>query len=97
MNVILISHAIYDAETSSYNLVGKGSFAKRGGFISEVDQAIFIEKKNGKRIVHNKSIKFPARSTLSDIEDSVPMDNYVLADHMAQLSKLHDDVAEFIL
>lgn len=30
MNVILISHAIYEADTSSYNLVGKGSFSKRG-------------------------------------------------------------------
>ena len=31
MNVILISHALYDVDTAKYNLVGKGSFAKRGG------------------------------------------------------------------
>ena len=31
MNVILISHAIYDADTTLYNLVGKGDFQKRGG------------------------------------------------------------------
>ena len=30
MNVILISHAIYDQDTAKYNLVGKGDFAKRG-------------------------------------------------------------------
>lgn len=30
MNVILLSHAIYEADTASYNLVGKGSFSKRG-------------------------------------------------------------------
>ena len=31
INVILISHAIYDTETTSYSLVGKGDFQKRGG------------------------------------------------------------------
>ena len=30
MNVVLLSHAIYDADTTSYNLVGKGDFQKRG-------------------------------------------------------------------
>ena len=30
MNVILISHALYDAETTKYNLIGKGDFQKRG-------------------------------------------------------------------
>lgn len=30
MNVVLISHALYDADTSKYNLIGKGSFQKRG-------------------------------------------------------------------
>lgn len=31
MNVVLVSHAIYDADTTNYNLVGKGDFQKRGG------------------------------------------------------------------
>jgi cytidylate kinase len=30
MNVVLLSHAIWDADTAQYNLVGKGDFAKRG-------------------------------------------------------------------
>ena len=30
MNVVLISHALYDADNSKYNLIGKGSFQKRG-------------------------------------------------------------------
>ena len=30
MNVILLSHALYDQDTAKYNLVGKGDFAKRG-------------------------------------------------------------------
>ena len=32
INVVLISHALYDPETSIYTLVGKGDFQKRGGW-----------------------------------------------------------------
>ena len=31
MNVVLISHALFDADTGKYNLIGKGNFQKRGG------------------------------------------------------------------
>lgn len=96
INVILISHAIYDADTTNYNLVGKGDFAKRGGFLAEVDQSVFIEKKSNKRIIHHRSVKYPARTTLADLPDSTPIEQYSLAEHVDALSKLHDNVAEFI-
>lgn len=35
INVILISHAIYDTDTTTYSLVGKGDFQKRGGFLGQ--------------------------------------------------------------
>lgn len=94
INVILISHAIWDQDTAQYVLVGKGSFQKRGGFLAETDNSIFIETRNGKRYVHHRSTKFPARTVL-DIVDSQPADDYSLKDHIAALSKLGDDVADF--
>lgn len=97
MNVVLLSHAIYDADTTNYNLVGKGSFAKRGGFLSEVDNSVFIETKSNKRIVHHRSTKFPARTMLEGVPDSEPVDNYSLKNHIQELTKLKDGVAEFIL
>lgn len=97
MNVVLISHAIYDSETTNYNLVGKGDFQKRGGFLSEVDNAIFVEKKANKRIVHHKSTRFPARSVLPEIPDSLPMDDYSLSTHITELEKLKDDVVGFLI
>jgi hypothetical protein len=97
MNVVLISHAIYDADTTNYNLVGKGDFQKRGGFLAEVDNAVFVETKSNKRIVHHKSTKFPARSILNEIPASQPMDDYSLANHINELEKLKDDVADFVL
>lgn len=97
MNVVLISHAIYDADTTNYNLVGKGDFQKRGGFLAEVDNAVFVEKKSNKRIVHHKSPKFPARSVLEDIADNVSAEDYNLADHITKLAALKNNVAEFVL
>ena len=95
INVIMISHAVYDADTTNYNLVGKGSFSKRGGALAEVDQAVFIETKANKRIVHHRSTKFPARTTLESLPDNESIESYNLANHMELLSKLHDDVVEF--
>ncbi len=75
-NVILISHALYDAETSQYNLVGKGSYAKLGGALSTVEEAIFLEKKNNKRIAHFRSTKFPARTLQETFPDSISVDEF---------------------
>lgn len=97
MNVVLISHAIYDADTAKYNLVGKGSFAKRGGFLAEVDEALFLELKNNKRIVHSKSTKFPARSLQADIPESVPVDEFNLQQYMDQIKGVSDEVDSFQL
>lgn len=96
MNVVLISHAIYDADTTKYNLVGKGDFAKRGGFLAEVDQAIFLETKSNKRIVHFRSTKFPARTLIEDDPDSLDVAMFNLQDYLDKLSaaqNLADDYA----
>lgn len=97
MNVVLISHALYDADTAKYNLVGKGSFAKRGGFLAEVDEAIFIEAKSNKRVVHFKSLKLPARSLQENLPDSMPVDDFNLQDHINTLAGNASTVGDFQL
>ena len=97
MNVVLISHALYDADTSKYNLVGKGSFAKRGGFLAEVDEAIFVEVKSNKRICHFRSTKLPARSLEESVPDSMPVDEFNLQDHINTLAGSADAVDEYQL
>lgn len=96
MNVVIISHAIYDADTTKYNLVGKGSFAKRGGVLAETDQALFLETKSNKRIVHFRSTKFPARTLVEDDPDSIDVTAFNLQDYIDKLSAaqtLADDYA----
>jgi hypothetical protein len=97
MNVILISHALYDAETTKYNLIGKGNFQKRGGFLAEVDQALFIETKNNKRILHFRSTKFPARTLRAEDPDSIPVDDFNLQDYLDALASEQQDVDEFAI
>lgn len=97
MNVIIISHAIYDADAAKYNLVGKGSFQKKGGFLSEVDEGIFIEVKGSKRILHFRSGKFPARTLQTSVPDSVPVEDFNLQDHVKLLEENTSSVDEFAL
>lgn len=97
INVVIISHAVWDADTAQYNLVGKGDFQKRGGFLSEVDNSIFVETKNNKRIVHNRSTKFPARTVLQGLPDTMSVEDYNLQTHIEKLEELKDQVADFVL
>jgi len=98
-NLVIISHSIYDADTGRYKLVDQGSFSKAGGFLSVVDQAVALEVKSGKRIVHHRSPKMAARTTLTpeELDDKVDMAQYNLQDHIDILEGKHDEVAKFIL
>lgn len=97
INLIIISHALYDADEGKFNLVGKGSFSKLGGFLSVVDEGIFIETKNDKRILHFRSTKFPARTLQDDLPNSVPSTDFDLQKHMEMLLSTTADVAEYAL
>ena len=97
VNVVLISHALYDAETSKYNLIGKGDFQKRGGFLAEVDYALFIETKANKRTLHFRSTKFPARTLRTDDPDSLPVADFSLQAYLETLSAEQQSVDEFAL
>ena len=95
MNVIIISHAVWNQDTARYELVGKGDFAKRGGFLAETDEAIFIETKASKRIAHFKSTKFPARTLTDGVPDNTPVDNFNLQEHLDLLSAKQSTADEF--
>ena len=72
-------------------------FAKRGGFLSEVDQDIFLETKANKRIIHFRSTKFPARTLVDDDPDSMSVDEFNLQRYIEKLSSLQEAADEFSL
>ena len=97
VNLVIISHAIFDADEDKYNLVGKGSFAKLGGFLSVVDEGIFVETKKDKRVLHFRSTKFPARTLLEDLPASIPAADFDLQAHLSKLHESTNNASKFAL
>ena len=98
VNLIIISHSIADADTGKTNLVGKGSFAKLGGFLSVVDEAIYIQtKKNDKRELHFRSTVYPARTLQDDLPNTIAVEDFDLQTHVERLSDAAKGSLEFSL
>lgn len=97
VNVIIVAHTVFDVETARHVIPATGQFGKAGSWMSVVNDAVFIEKKSGKFIIHQKSMKFPCRTTLADIEESVDGDKYSINEHIAKLTASKIEAKEFIL
>lgn len=97
INVVIVAHTVFDADTARHIIPATGQFGKAGSWMSVVNDAVFIEKKSGKFLIHQKSMKFPCRTTLADIEDQVDGDTYDINEHMAKLTASKIEAKEFIL
>ena len=97
INVVLTAHTAFNADTGRYSIPAAGEFGKKGSWLSVTDNGIFIETKNGKRIVHTNTVKFPCRSRLPDYVNEVDIDKYDINDHIAKLKSLITDTEEFVL
>ncbi len=99
-NVILVSHALYNEDTVGYQLVNAGgSYGKKGGILSEVDEAIFLELKGSKRIVHFRNSKLASRTTVpvADLPDTLPVEDFDLQKHLDMLTKKQSRASEWSL
>lgn len=97
MNVVIISHAIWNQDTAKYDLVGKGDYAKRGGVLAETDYALFIETRNNKRVLHFRSTKFPARTLHEADPDTLPVEDFNLQTYLDTLGAVQNEADEFII
>ena len=85
-NLVMISHAQLNTETNAYELVNAGgSWGKKGGAISEVENALFIELKGTKRTIHHKTHKMLSRSLMDSIPESQPIDEFNLQTYIDTL------------
>lgn len=97
-NIVMVSHALYSEDLNGYQLVNAGgSFGKKGGMLSEVDEAIFLELKGNKRIIHFRNPKLVARTTINDLEDNIPAEGFNLAKHITLLEESQNKAAEWSL
>ena len=85
-NIVLVSHALYNEDVSGYALVNAGgSYGKKGGIISEVDEAIFVELKGKKRIINFRNSKMCSRTTMADLPETTPIEDFNLQTHLELL------------
>ena len=97
-NVILVSHALYSEDTVGYSLVNAGgSYGKKGGILSEVDEAIFLELKGKNRIIHFRNPKMAARTTMTDLPDSMDAAEFNLKDHLKLLGTKQNTASKWTL
>ena len=82
INVVLVSHAIWNEDVGRYAEVAQGNFGKIGGFLSTVDYASFLEVKSNKRIVHHRNPKFIARTLVDDMPDQQEVKEFNLEDYI---------------
>jgi len=97
-NVVLVSHALYNEDTNGYNLVNAGgSYGKKGGMLSEVDEAVFLEVKGKKRIIHYRNSKMASRTVVSELPDDCPLEEFDLQKHIELLGAKKNKAAEWSL
>jgi len=85
-NTILTSHALYSEDTSGYALVNAGgSYGKKGGILSEVDEAIFVELKSKNRVIHFRNSKMCSRTTMADLPNTMKIEEFNLQKHLELL------------
>jgi len=97
VNVVIVAHTTFDADTARHIIPASGQFGKAGSWMSVVNDAIFIEKKTGKFLIHQKSMKYPCRTTLADIEESVDSKDYDINAHIQRLTDSKIEAEGFVL
>jgi len=76
INVVIVAHCMFDPDSGRHIIPATGQFAKAGSWMSVVNDAIYIEKKATKLVVHQTSMKFPCRTTLEGLEPSLPIEDF---------------------
>lgn len=109
VSVIEVAHTVFDESTNTFRIPGQGEFKRNGGWLSTTNEAIYIEKKNGKLNVYVKSDKYPARTTLPEYTEVDAKGNHVqtevkfnsdefnFTEYLEKLANSKTEVEKFIL
>ena len=92
-NIVLIAHAVFDAETKTFTETCKGSFAKTGGFLSTVDYSVNISIVGSKRIVTHKGMQL-SRTLIDDMPDKEDVNNFNLQTYIDRIKTKSEVVQE---
>lgn len=97
INVVITAHTQYDPETAKYKINSPGQFGKSGSWLSVVDEAVFLEVKGNKRLVHHKTGKFPCRTLQEDIAESLDITEFDINAHIDLLESSSQEADEWTI
>ena len=95
INVVITAHTQYDADIAKYKIASPGSFGKNGSWLAVTDEAVFLETKGSKRLVHYKTSKFPCRTLQPDLPDSIDVDKFDINEHVSLLESSVEESQEW--
>ena len=95
-HVIFVSHAFKDDSELALVNAG-GSWGKKGGVLSEVDDAIYVDIKGKKRMIHTKNNRLLSRSLDESIPESIPVEEFSLKDYMDSIVARETDTDEWAI
>ncbi len=97
INIVLISHVVFDGDSKKYIETCAGKFAKKGGFLSCVDYALNIDMVGNKRIVTHRNTNM-SRTFIDDMPDKQSADDFNLQEYIDKIKTRGDSIsAEFSL
>jgi len=85
INVVMTAHVVYDTDAARWKIDSPGNFGKTGSFMSLVDEAVFLENKGNKRILHYSTMKFPCRTLQAELPESTNVDDFNINEHIKLL------------
>lgn len=93
INVILMAHTTIEPKTGRFTIPAQGQFAKAGGFVSFVDESIYIDRGEEHSVVLKDSTNAVVRSNMKYSEDKVlaNFNTFDINKHIAELEKIANE------
>ena len=96
INIVLMAHTTIEPKTNRFSVPAQGSFARAGGFVSFVDESIYIDRNEEHLIVLKDPTNAVVRSVLKYDEDKfvVHFNTFDINKHLAALEHISNDSEE---
>ena len=96
INIVLMAHTTIEPKTNRFSVPAQGSFARAGGFVSFVDESIYIDRNEEHLIVLKDPTNAVVRSVLKYDEDKfvVHFNTFNINKHLAALEHISNDSEE---
>ncbi|RUT51681.1 hypothetical protein BWK51_00070 [Campylobacter fetus] len=97
MSIVIVAHTKPDEASGRHIIPAQGQFRDAGSWLSVVNDAIFIEKASGKLNVFFRSFKYPARTTIKDIQEKIPVEEFDINEYLKTLTNSKTQADKFAL